>query len=162
MPINGGFEVDSSGWAAFGSGVTVAASADQSHSGTQSLKVVTPGSAANEGTITQTNDSGRMDAVAGSHYRTGQWLYDSTGNHPLVIGVEFFNVFDYLGGSYKEITTTSGWQYVEFKGIAPATTTRVGAAGVRTYPSALALTLYLDEVVLERTTAITTNVSVSF
>ena len=151
LPFNGDFETSATGWNATAN-ASVARSTEQAHAGVASLKVITNGVAANEGT--NNNFDVITPATVGQSYRATQWLYDATGGHTVYFGLIWNLDGASAGNSLGTLTTVSGWQQVSHQAVAPAGVNRVSFLGIRTWITPQAATFYLDEMRLSVVTPV--------
>jgi hypothetical protein len=123
------------GFSTYGTGVTISSSTDQAHSGTNSLKCITPGTVVNESAVINATT-----VSSATNYVAGIWVYAPVG------AVMYYQIYGNIS-SYITATSFTGngaWQYIEVPVTSGASdTTLIGY--VRTKLTAQAITFYVDD-----------------
>lgn len=107
---NGGFETNNVGWGIRGVGTTVTRSSDKPKFGGWGGKVVTPGTAADEGASGP--DSPAASASAGQVWVGSAWVYTDTA-FTLQFGLEESSPSAYIAGTYQNIALVPGWNRLQ-------------------------------------------------
>jgi hypothetical protein len=132
---NPGFEVDLTGWAAFGTSTRTRDTATR-HSGAASVKVVV-GTGAQGGLAFNGNQPG---VVGGQTYTFSAWVFAPAGQ-PMAISLRL------TADTIVTFTGTGAWQRVSATRVCPAGVT-VFAGAIRTN-NTTAATFYVDDVMVE-------------
>ena len=118
-----GFESGIGSWVGHNSTETLTKDNGPSRFGLYALKVVTPGSGANEGAMLPT---GTFTVTGGSVYSLGIWLYSNAGGVAMILNAVTNGS---TSGSPAPLAFTSakGWQWIELQGFAANSTGTVSA-----------------------------------
>ncbi len=137
------------GWSITGTGVTIATSNAQAHSGTQSFRCITPGSATNEG-ISQDPRQLIPSGTAGPE-TVSLWVFAPAGATFLFALEEYTTAAGFVSSrAAMTFTATGAWQRVTLTGT-KATATNVLRCYVRTNTAVApqAVTFYVDDALNE-------------
>jgi hypothetical protein len=119
---------------------TISSSTEQAHTGTRSLKIVTPGKTNYENAYTTPSTT-----TPGTIYTGGAWVYAPLGS---TLYLELLNQAATISYGYTTFTGTGTWQYIEINKTTTTGSTgtilRVGTFGKQ------AITFYLDDLSLNQ------------
>lgn len=141
--FNPSAEVSTSGWGGRYSAV-IARSTAESHSGTASLMVTTPGAVIDEGLNLGTGGT-QSSGVAATHTASA-WVKAPSGAALRVMLEDYTSANTYIGGAITNFTGTGTWQRVTVSRTTAAATNKF-VVNVRTQ-TALAATYYVDDVMI--------------